>query len=84
MSNAAQNELEAKVLAHIAKISGRSESELERGQHLMADLAIDSPKALQLMMDLEEILGIEIPDEEAERFQRVGDLLDYVTARSSA
>ena len=57
---------------------------LEPGQHLMADLSIDSPKALQLLMDIEETLEIEIPDDDAARFERVGDLVGYVVDRVAA
>lgn len=75
---------EKKVRELIAAVSGRPEAELRRDQHLMVDLGIDSPKALQLMMDIEENLEIEIPDEAASRFERVGDLLDFVAGRTAS
>lgn len=50
---------------------------------LVADLGIDSPKALQLLVTLEEELGIEISDEEAAKMETVGDVLAfYQQARS--
>lgn len=83
MNDEMKEELRGKVSALIAAVAGRDPSSLEPGQHLMADLGIDSPKALQLLMDIEEELAIEIPDEDAAGFERVGDLLDYVAARAS-
>lgn len=79
-----REQLEQQILTHIARVAGRDLAAIDRGQHLMADLGIDSPKALELLMDLEESLAIEIPDDDAARFDRVGDLADYVIARAAA
>ena len=65
----------------LAQLSGRSAESIDRGQHLMVDLGLDSPKALELMMDLEDRLGVEISDEQAARWQTVGDLMDFVDAQ---
>lgn len=78
-----QDDLRRKVKNLIAAVAGRDPAAVTPEQHLMADLGIDSPKALQLLMDIEEELAIEIPDEAAEGFTRVGDLLDYVVARAT-
>ena len=64
----------------IAKVSARGLSSLEAGQDLIVDLGIDSPKALELLVELEEALGIDITDEEAAGFETVGDVLTYVEA----
>ena len=62
----------------IAKVSARDLSIVEAGQDLVVDLGIDSPRALQLLVELEDILGIEISDEDAARLETVGDILTYV------
>ena len=64
----------------IAKVSARDLLNLEAGQDLVVDLGIDSPKALELLVELEEALEIEISDEDAARFETVGDILGYVEA----
>ncbi len=46
--------------------------------HLMKDLEADSLDAVEIIMAIEEEFDIEIPDEEAEKFQLVGDLVKYV------
>lgn len=76
--SSSKDDLERQIFATIAAVAGRDPGSVDRRQHLMADLGIDSPKALQLLMDLEENLNIEIPDDAAARFERVGDLADYV------
>ena len=45
---------------------------------MMKDLEADSLDAVEIIMAIEEEFGIEIPDEEAEKFQLVGDLVNYV------
>lgn len=67
-------------LAVMAKISGRSAAGLEPDMELVAHLGIDSPKALQLLADLEDALGVEISDEAAARMETVGDVLDHVAS----
>ena len=46
--------------------------------NLMKDLEADSLDAVEIIMAIEEEYGIEIPDEEAEKFQTVADLVAYV------
>ena len=82
MDDQEKSALRQKVLGLIGAVAGRDPATIQPGQHLMADLSIDSPKALQLLMDLEENLDIEIPDDDAANFERVGDLLDYALVRA--
>ena len=46
--------------------------------NLMKDLSADSLDAVEIIMAIEDEYGIEIPDEEAEKFQTVRDLVKYV------
>ncbi|MDR2089376.1 MAG: acyl carrier protein [Clostridiales Family XIII bacterium] len=46
--------------------------------HLMKDLEADSLDAVEIIMAIEDEFDIEIPDEEAENFQSVGDIARYV------
>lgn len=46
--------------------------------NLMKDLEADSLDAVEIIMGIEEEFDLEIPDEEAETFQMVGDLVKYV------
>ena len=42
------------------------------------DLGADSLDTVELIMALEEEFGIEVPDEEAEKLQSVGDVTKYI------
>lgn len=45
---------------------------------LMNDLEADSLDAVEIVMGIEDEFGIEIPDEEAEKFKNIGDIVAYV------
>lgn len=64
----------------LSKISGVQRQEIRSEMDLTADLGIDSPKALQLLVDLEDRLSIEISDDDAATMETVGDVLTYVEA----
>lgn len=67
-----------KALEIVAAISGKQAAELKPELDLVADLGIDSPKALQMLLDLEDALEIEISDEDAAKMDTVGDVLGYL------
>ena len=54
------------------------ESEVTLDTNLMKDLSADSLDAVEIIMAIEDEYGIEIPDEEAEKFQTGRDLVKYV------
>ena len=54
------------------------ESMVTMDTNLMKDLEADSLDAVEIIMAIEEEFDLEIPDEEAEKVQLVGDLVNYV------
>lgn len=65
-------------LAAIAKVSKIEAAALRPDMDLVADLGFDSAKSLELLVELEEALGIEVTDEQAARLNSVGDILAIV------
>ncbi|HOT30259.1 MAG TPA: acyl carrier protein [Candidatus Ozemobacteraceae bacterium] len=47
------------------------------------DLGADSLDTVELVMDLEEHFGIEIPDEDAEKLKTVKDAVDYIAKKKA-
>ena len=45
---------------------------------MMKDLEADSLDAVEIMMALEDEFGISIPDEEAENFKSIGDIVKFI------
>ena len=48
------------------------------------DLGADSLDTVELVMALEEEFGIEIPDEDAEKIQTVGDAIKYIEEKTAS
>jgi len=71
-------DMKQKALEIVSKISGMDVAKLEPKLDLVADLGIDSPKALQMLLDLEDGLGIEISDEDAEKLSTVEQAIGYI------
>ena len=49
---------------------------------LMKDLEADSLDAVEIMMALEDEFEITIPDEDAEKFANIGDIVTYVEGKT--
>ena len=62
---------------------GVEEEAVTMETHLMKDLEADSLDAVEIIMAIEEEFDIEVPDEEAEKFQIVGDIVKYVEEASN-
>ncbi len=62
---------------------GVEEEAVTMDTHLMKDLEADSLDAVEIIMAIEEEFDIEVPDEEAEKFQVVGDIVKYVEEASN-
>jgi acyl carrier protein len=67
----------------IAKVSGTARDELKPEMELVGNLGLDSAKALELLVELEDQLDMEIGDDEAAQLNTVGDILDYVKKLSA-
>lgn len=65
----------------VAQIVHVDKSVLTREGSLRKDIKADSLDIVQAMVAVEEKFDIEIPDEEAQKFQNFGDFVDYVERR---
>jgi len=65
----------------VAQIVHVDKSVLTREGSLRKDIKADSLDIVQAMVAVEEKFDIEIPDEEAQKFQNFGDFINYVERR---
>lgn len=72
---------EDKVLDIIACQLGVRKDKLTRDKSFIDDLAADTLDHIELIMAVEEEFELCIIDEDAERINTVGDLIDYVKAK---
>jgi acyl carrier protein len=66
----------------IAEQLGTEASDITMESSFVEDLGADSLDIVELIMALEEEFNMEIPDEEAEKIAKVGDVVDYVKSHS--
>ena len=61
---------------------GVDAAEVTPTAHFVNDLGADSLDTVELVMALEEEFDTEIPDEQAEKIQTVGQAIDYISTHS--
>lgn len=70
-----------KVKTVIAEELEVEESQITMDSLIVDDLGADSLDVVELIMRLEENFEIEIPDEDAEKIQSVGDAVKFIEAK---
>ena len=73
-----QEEIFEKVKKIIVEQLGVAETSVTMEASFIDDLGADSLDIVELIMALEEEFDMEIPDEDAESFVTVGDVVKYV------
>jgi len=71
-------EIEAKVIAIVAKQMGVDEKTIKRETNFTSDLNADSLDTVELVMEFEDEFDVKIPDEQAEKIQTVGQTIDLI------
>jgi acyl carrier protein len=75
---AAEKTIEQRVKGIITEQLGVNPDQVTPDAKFIEDLGADSLDTVELVMALEEEFGQEIPDEEAEKLQSVGDVIKYI------
>lgn len=70
-----------KVIQVLAKMLHCEPQAIGLESSLIEDLAVDSFMAVEMLFELEDHYGIEIPDEQMQTFRKVADIVDYLTSR---
>jgi len=74
----ADKSIEQKIKEIIVEQLGVNPDQVTPDAKFIEDLGADSLDTVELVMALEEEFGQEIPDEEAEKLQSVGDVIKYI------
>jgi acyl carrier protein len=75
--------VEEKVKSIIVEQLGVDANEVTAEASFVDDLGADSLDTVELVMAFEEAFNIEIPDEAAEKIQKVKDAVEYIEKNSS-
>jgi acyl carrier protein len=74
-------DLDGRVADIIVEQLGVSRDEIVPEASFIDDLGADSLDIVELVMAMEEKFDIEIPDEDAEKIQTIGDAVEYLRER---
>ena len=77
------DESQQKVIDLIVDQLGVDADNVTPEAHFIDDLGADSLDTVELVMAFEEEFDIEIPDEDAEKLETVGNAIDYLNKRLS-
>jgi acyl carrier protein len=72
------NSLADRINKIIVEQLGVNEDQVKPEAKFIEDLGADSLDTVELVMALEEEFGTEIPDEDAEKLQSVGDVIKFI------
>ncbi|HRY48672.1 MAG TPA: acyl carrier protein [Candidatus Paceibacterota bacterium] len=75
---AAEKTIEQRVKDIIVEQLGVNADQVTADAKFIEDLGADSLDTVELIMALEEEFGLEVPDEEADKLQSVGDVIKYI------
>ena len=73
--------LEDKVKDIIVERLGVNKEQVTPDASLIVDLGADSLDTVDLVMAFEEEFGESIPDEDAEKLKKVGDIVEYLKGK---
>ncbi len=74
----AEKSIEEKVKDIIVEQLGVNPEQVTPQAKFIEDLGADSLDTVELVMAFEEEFNVEVPDEEAEKLQTVGDVIKYI------
>jgi acyl carrier protein len=72
--------VEGRIVAVLSRVLGRELVGVTAATRLFEDLAITSVSMLELLLGVEEELGVQFDPESLEPFETVGSFTDYVRA----
>lgn len=75
--------VQEKVIELVSNQMGKSAEKITPETSFINDLGADSLDTVELIMELEDAFDMNIPDEDAEKIQTVGDAIRYIEERTS-
>ena len=79
----ADKSIEEKVKDIIVEQLGVNPEQVTDSASFIEDLGADSLDTVELVMAFEEEFGVEVPDEDAEKLQTVGNVVEYIEKKTA-
>lgn len=74
--------IEERVIEIVCEQMGASRDKITPETSFIQDLGADSLDTVELVMEFEDEFDLNIPDEDAEKIQSVGDAITYIEANA--
>ncbi|MEO6740624.1 MAG: acyl carrier protein [Chthoniobacteraceae bacterium] len=78
-----EKSISEKVKDIIVEQLGVNPEQVTESASFIEDLGADSLDTVELVMAFEEEFGVEVPDEDAEKLQTVGNVVDYIEKKTA-
>ena len=78
-----EKSISEKVKDIIVEQLGVTPEQVTETASFIEDLGADSLDTVELVMAFEEEFGVEVPDEDAEKLQTVGNVVDYIEKKTA-
>ncbi len=78
-----EKSISEKVKEIIVEQLGVNPEQVTESASFIEDLGADSLDTVELVMAFEEVFGVEVPDEDAEKLQTVGNVVDYIEKKTA-
>jgi len=69
-----------RIIEIVAEQLGADKAQISRETSFINDLGADSLDTVEIVMEIEDEFDIDVPQEDAEKIQTVGQAIDYVEA----
>ena len=73
-----RSEVAARIIELVAEKMDKPKDEISEEKSIINDLGADSLDVVELMMDMEDEFDLSIPEEEAQKLETIGSVIDYV------
>ncbi len=74
-------DLQQEVTRAVARVIDRDAADIEMDMLFIEDLGCQSLQIMEIVLELQSVFGIEIPDHDIDALRSVGDAVQYVKGR---
>ncbi len=76
------DDIQKKVIDIVSEQMGIERSQITAESSFVNDLGADSLDTVELVMEFEDAFNIQVPDEDAEKIQTVGEAVTYIKGQT--
>lgn len=82
--NYSKEEIKEMTIGMVSAKFGVDREDITSNSNFTTDLGCDSLDLVEMVMEVEKTFGISIPDTDTQRFNTIGDVMDYLVDKLEA